>query len=300
VISLTQQSKRIQSASYVGHYETVFACPICQSSMKVLEFKSLICTNHHTFDFAKQGYINLTTHSVKVNYSKELFEARRKLITEAAFYEPLIEAIVKVIHHYFAGTKETLAILDTGCGEGSHLSLIYQKIRSNFFNKVVGVGIDLSKEGIMVAAKNYSEQIWAVADLANTPFKDSQFDVILNILSPSNYAEFNRLLKSDGVVIKISPQSGYLKELREHLFIEPEKQNYSNAEIVDRFNASFRFVESTRVTYSANLNQSAIQWLVAMTPLTWNANEEAVTTFLKRESAKITVDLDILIGKKHL
>ena len=293
-----QQSKRMQSANNVSHNDTIFACPICQSSMKVMEFKSFICSNHHTFDFAKQGYINLTTHPVKVNYSKELFEARRKLITETAFYEPLIEAIVKVLHQYFAGTKETLTILDTGCGEGSHLSMICDSIRSDFLKKVVGVGIDLSKEGIMVAAKNYSEQIWAVADLANTPFKHSQFDVILNILSPSNYVEFNRLLKSDGVVIKISPQSGYLKELREHLFIEPEKQNYSNAEIVDRFNASFSFVESTRITYKANLNQSAIKWLVAMTPLTWNANEEVVATFLKRESAKITVDLDILIGKK--
>jgi 23S rRNA (guanine745-N1)-methyltransferase len=294
-----QQSKRIQSANYVSQYEAILACPICHSSMKVMEFKSLICSNHHTFDFAKQGYINLTTHSVKVNYSKELFEARRKLITETSFYEPLIEEIVKVIHQYFAETKETLAILDTGCGEGSHLSMISDNMRSNFCKEVVGVGIDLSKEGIMVAAKNYSECIWAVADLANTPFENSKFDVILNILSPSNYAEFNRLLKPDGIVIKISPQSGYLKELREHLFLEPEKQNYSNAEIVDRFNASFRFVESTRITYKANLNQSALHWLVSMTPLTWNANEEAVKTFLNRENAIITVDLDILIGKKN-
>lgn len=291
-------NKRMQSADYVSQNETIFSCPICQSSMKVLELKSFICSNHHTFDFAKQGYINFTTHPVKVNYSKDLFEARRKLITETSFYEPLTEAVVEVILHYFSQTNDTLAILDTGCGEGSHLSMICNQIRSDFSKEVVGVGIDLSKEGIMVAAKNYSDQIWAVADLANTPFKHSQFNVILNILSPSNYAEFNRLLKPNGVVIKISPQSGYLKELREHLFIEPEKHNYSNEEIVNRFNQSFQYVESSRVTYTVNLHQSAIQWLVTMTPLTWNANEEAIATFLKQESANITVDLDILIGKK--
>ncbi len=36
----------------------------------------------------------------------------------------------------------------------------------------------------MVAPKNYSNKIWVVADLANTPFKNKQFDVILIILSP--------------------------------------------------------------------------------------------------------------------
>ena len=239
---MLQENKRIKSAKYVSNFEDIFACPICNSSMKVMECKSLICLNHHTFDFAKQGYVNMTTHTVNTKYSKELFEARRKLITEAEFYKPLSEAIAKIINEHVK-TKETISILDTGCGEGSHLSNICDLVRSNFFRNVAGVGIDISKEGIMVAAKNYSNKIWAVADLANTPFKDKQFDVILNILSPSNYAEFNRLLKSDGLVIKIVPQSDYLKELREHLFQKSEKQNYSNSETVERFNENFQFVE---------------------------------------------------------
>ncbi len=298
VTSLLQENKRIKSAKYVSNYESIFTCPICNSSMKVMEFKSLICSNHHTFDFAKQGYVNLTTHSVNTKYSKALFEARRKLITEAEFYKPLSEAVAKIINDHVGQTKEIISILDTGCGEGSHLSNICDIVSSNFFKNIVGVGIDISKEGIMVASKNYSNKIWAVADLAKTPFKDKQFDVILNILSPSNYAEFNRLLKSDGLVIKIAPQSGYLKELREHLFQKTEKQNYSNSETVERFNENFQFVESSRLSYTVNLNKSAIEWLVQMTPLTWSTTEEQVTSFLNKDSALITVDLDILIGKK--
>lgn len=54
--------------------------------------------------------------------------------------------------------------------------------------------------------------------------------MIRNILSPSNYAEFNRLLNSAGLVVKIISQSDYLKELREIVFDEPEKQVYSNVE----------------------------------------------------------------------
>lgn len=300
VTSLLQENKRIKSAKYVSNFETIFACPICKSSMKVMDFKSLICSNHHTFDFAKQGYLNLTTHTVNTKYSKGLFEARRKLITEGAFYNPLSYEIAKIINEHLVKTKEIISILDTGCGEGSHLSNICDIVRSDYFKSADGVGIDISKEGIMVASKYYSNKIWAVADLANTPFKNKQFDVILNILSPSNYAEFDRLLKSDGIVIKIVPQSSYLKELREHLFNKPEKQNYSNSETVERFKESFQFVESSRLSYTMNLNKSSIEWLVQMTPLTWSTTEERKKTFLSKDSAQITVDLDILIGKNTI
>ncbi|MDR7079888.1 23S rRNA (guanine745-N1)-methyltransferase [Neobacillus niacini] len=297
---MLQENKRIKSAKYVSNFETIFACPICNLSMKVLEFKSLICSNNHTFDFAKQGYINLTTHSVYTKYSKGLFEARRKLITEGAFFEPLSHAIAKVMHNHVVKTNETISILDTGCGEGSHLSNICDIVSSDSYKRVVGVGIDISKEGIMVASKNYTNKIWAVADLANTPFKNTQFDVILNILSPSNYAEFKRMLKADGIVIKVVPQSGYLKELREHLFHKPEKQNYSNADTVERFNESFQFVDSSRLSYTMNINKPLIQSLVQMTTLTWTTTEERVKSFLNKDSAGITVDLDILIGKNTI
>ncbi len=300
VTSLLHENKRIKSANYVSNCEAIFACPICHSNMKVLEFKSLMCSNRHTFDFAKQGYINFTSHSVKTKYGKELFEARRKLITEGSFYKPLSHAIAKIINEHVGQTQETISILDSGCGEGSHLSNICEIVSTDYFKSVVGVGIDISKEGIIVAAKNYSDKIWAVADLSNTPLKNKQFDVILNILSPSNYAEFNRLLKSDGLVIKIVPQSGYLKELREYLFHKPEKQNYSNAVTVERFNESFQFVDSLRLRYTMNLNKSFIQWLVQMTPLTWTATKERVKSFLNKDSAQVTVDLEILIGKKSI
>ncbi|WP_234969309.1 putative RNA methyltransferase [Bacillus massilinigeriensis] len=297
---MLQKNNRIESAKYVSNFAAIFACPICKSSMKVIDFKSLICSNNHTFDFAKQGYLNFATHTGNTKYSKGLFEARRKLITEGAFYKPLSHAIAKIINERFFKSNEIIFLLDTGCGEGSPLSKICDIIRTDFSESIVGIGIDISKEGIMAASKNYPNKIWTVADLANTPFKNKQFDVILNILSPSNYTEFKRLLKRDGIVIKIVPQSGYLKELREHLFLKQEKQNYSNLETVERFKESFQFVESSRLNYVINLNKTSIEWLVQMTPLTWSTTEERLKSFLYKDTAQITVDFDILIGKNKI
>ncbi len=295
VASLMKMNKRMKSAEYLSDFESIFKCPVCHSSMMVFELKSLICLNNHTFDFTKQGYINLTTHQVKTKYSKDLFEARRKLITEDGFFKPLSQAIADIINMH-ASKKGTIAVIDMGCGEGSHLSNISDFVRSEY-GKLVTVGIDLSKEGIMVAARNYTKRIWAVADLANTPFKDKQFDVVLNILSPSNYAEFNRLLKPGGIVVKVVPQSGYLKELREVLFDEPEKQSYSNVDTVKRFYENFQLVDQSRLCYTVTLDHSSIQRLVQMTPLSWATTKGQVQPFSKVNSAQITVDLEILIGK---
>ncbi|WHT49041.1 methyltransferase domain-containing protein [Sporosarcina thermotolerans] len=105
-------------------------------------------------------------------------------------------------------------LLDAGCGEGSHLCAIHSQLQI----ESVGIGIDLAKEGISAASKAYPGIIWSVADLAAMPFQDFQIDVILNVLSPANYAEFNRILKRGGIVVKVVPESGYLQELREAFY----------------------------------------------------------------------------------
>lgn len=287
-------NKKVNSATYISKFESIFKCPICGSSMKVADLKSIICVKNHTFDFTKQGYINMMTKQLKTKYDRDLFEARRKLIAETGFFEPLTQAIADVINRQAANSNGQLSILDTGCGEGSHLAKICEVVNGN----VMGAGIDISKEGVLIAAKNYSEKIWAVADLANTPFKDHQFDVIINILSPSNYVDFNRLMQDGGLVIKVVPQSGYLKEVRAAFFDEDEKQTHSDLVTVERFNENFQNVDSSRLRYTNTLDQVSIQSLVKMTPLSWAATEERVQAFLEKESAEITVDFEILVGRK--
>ena len=58
-------------------------------------------------------------------------------------------------------TMDQPVILDTGCGEGSHLVKICEQLQN-----ATGIGIDIAKEGIVSAAKFHREQIWCVGDLA--------------------------------------------------------------------------------------------------------------------------------------
>lgn len=289
-------TKRESSARYVGQFQSIFACPVCSSHMKMSGL-SLVCSNNHTFDFTKQGYVNLLTHPPKEKYSKDLFEARKAIIAEKGLFQPLTDVIAEWLANQTAWRNTPAMILDTGCGEGSHLLNICEQFRTDGNKSVAGAGIDIAKEGIFTAAKNYPDMIWAVADLANSPFKDAQFDMILNILSPSNYTEFARLLKSGGCLIKVVPQSGYLKELRETFFKETGKESYSNTDTVARFREYFHMLDHIRVHYTKRLGQSSISSLLKMTPLTWNIPEEEIRIFAENHPEEVTIDLDILIGK---
>ena len=63
---------------------TAFACPICQDNLTLVE-NSLKCSNRHSFDLAKFGYVNLAPQiKQSANYDKENFQNRQQIL-EAAF-----------------------------------------------------------------------------------------------------------------------------------------------------------------------------------------------------------------------
>ncbi len=273
-------SKRAAASALMNNNITLFACPICQEPMSIYEQGRLVCSSNHSFDIAKQGYINMLTHGTTSKYSKELFESRKAVI-DSGIYDLVEDKIAVLIAH-----AET--VLDTGCGEGSHLARIMAEKQGN----CLGIGIDIAKEGILAASRHYPEQIWCVGDLAKSPFARSSFDAILNILSPANYEEFKRLLTPNGRVIKVVPQSGYLHELRAQLYADSRKVTYSNEQIVARFKESFTDVSVERITYTVPLAIELVPALLEMTPMGWHKKEGA--NILLNE---ITIDVDVLVGR---
>lgn len=295
---MTQKlSKLTKSAIRLSRYEQLFTCPICQSQMKIVAQKSLICHQSHTFDIARQGYIHLLTRSMPSQYDKELFVARRKVIVDSDLFSPLTNEITKLIDKH-AETNADLKIIDMGTGEGSHLHNICQQLKEKYGKECVGFGLDISKAGIMEAAKHYEAMSWLVADIANSPFIDNSFEIILNVLSPANYQEFKRLLRQEGVIIKIVPGRHYLKELRQFFYQNREQQEYSNEKVVSGFKENFQVIDHRTLTYQTHLSQPMLRVLINMTPLTWHASKEKIQRFLDRDHSDITVNVEIFVGKQ--
>src|SRR5699024_7283655 len=158
------------------------------------------------------------------------------------------------------------------------------------------MGLDVSKEGVIMAAKNYKDTIWLVGDLANTPIGDGSCQVILNIFSPANYMAFKRVLAPNGLVVKVVPRANYLKELGEFFITETSNGMYSNDETVSIFKNHSHSVRHYQICYFTTLNQEDLRNFADMSPLDWNAKKEQIYAFIHQDATEISVDLDILVG----
>lgn len=284
-------SKKKMNASVIRKNGNLFRCPICSSAMELVEEARLVCERNHSFDLSKQGYVNLAPQAHATKYDQSLFKAR-KIVIDSGFFNPLLLAITRTISTLLKDNMQPTKILDAGCGEGSHLTNIVSQLGDSF----TGVGVDLAKEGILSAAKEHPGAIWAVADLANCPFQDEHFDVLLNILSPANYAEFSRLLKSDGLFIKVVPEVNYLTELREVFYEKTDEVKETNR--AERIGNQFEILKEERITYDFPLNKELLATLIQMTPLTWGASDEKILQALEENIPTITVDFNLIVSRK--
>src|SRR5699024_12744474 len=95
------------------------------------------------------------------------------------------------------------------------------------------------KEGVKKAAKSYKNINWLVADLADIPVMNGNVDFLINVLSPSNYDEFKRVLDKEGKLIKIIRNSDYLKEISNIVFSNHKKNEYDNSDVRYLLEANF-------------------------------------------------------------
>ena len=93
-------------------------CPVCLGRLRKND-KSYVCGKNHSFDIARQGYVNLlpvqNKHSRSPGDTKAMLLARREFLY-AGFYEPVCRDAAELINKY-KKTQYPL-IADIGSGEG--------------------------------------------------------------------------------------------------------------------------------------------------------------------------------------
>ncbi|WP_274650715.1 putative RNA methyltransferase [Paenibacillus humicola] len=287
----------MSNSFFFGH-EGLFRCPICHDAMRLISGKSLICSRRHGFDIARQGYVNFLRRPPKSGYGKSMFESRAAIV-RSGFFRPLLERAGSELSLLLQASGERIAILDAGCGEGSHLAFLREELIRKTERGVIGAGLDIAKEGVRIAARQHPDLVWCAADIAECPFQDGCFDAILNILSPSRYAEFQRLLVPGGIALKIVPGNDYLRQLRVKLYGSSFRRTHPGDSAAGLFRTRFELLREERVRYEVKLDPSLREHLFRMTPLSWAAPEEEVQRAMDSVGGEITVDLTMLIGRKR-
>ena len=265
---------------------TAFACPICQENLTLVE-TSLKCCNRHSFDLAKFGYVNLAPQiKQSANYDKENFQNRQQIL-EAGFYQAILEAVSDLL----SNSKNAKTILDIGCGEGFYS----RKLQESHSDKTF-YAFDISKDSVQIAAK--SEPNWAVnwfvGDLARLPIKDASMDILLDIFSPANYGEFKRVLKENGLLIKVIPTENHLKEIRQKVQDQLTNKDYSNQDIKDHFQNNFTILSSKTASLTKPITAEQLQALLSMTPLLFHVDQSKIDW---SQLTEITIEAEILVGE---
>ncbi|EUJ19570.1 putative RNA methyltransferase [Listeria aquatica] len=88
------KSKLEQSSELLETSAALLRCPICTSGVTFRAPRSLVCSQNHSFDLAKPGYLFLLRHAAKpTKYDQLLFEARKRFIM-TGFFQETMEAVL--------------------------------------------------------------------------------------------------------------------------------------------------------------------------------------------------------------
>ena len=281
--------KKIDRAEkFLTENQRLLTCPHCQEAFLPIVGYHLSCTKGHQFDLSKKGTLYFLKHSIETEYNQEMLVHRQKMIA-TGMYDQLLTVINQQIN-----LSDQEIVVDVGCGEGSFL----QRLSDGGLGGRK-IGFDISKEGVQLATEHPVEAFWCVADITHLPFGNKSIDYLLNIFSPSHYQEFTRVLKEDGKLLKIVPESGYLQELRQLFYSDQaEKQVYSNQKVVEKFDTEVKLISQTRVTYQFPVPRERQADLLKMSPLHWGASSEARKQAEATVLDVITIDVLFLIGEK--
>ena len=251
-----------------------YKCPNCRLALERVE-NVWRCENKHSFDVAKEGYVNLILANKKKSLNsgdgKEMIVARNEFLGHG-YFDFLIKFILKLD---IFQKKEFKNFLDIGCGSAYYLDEIASKI-----NPKEVFGSDVSKDAMKFSASKFKNYNFSVSNSFDFDFCDNYFDLILSVFSPFKNEEIERILADDGCFVLVRPNKNHLKELYLQAGIpQKDKENLEFDNLV--------LQESHRVSKPVNISEEDLDLLISMTPLTWKINQKGMAI---KTVKKITFD----------
>ena len=252
-------------------FPSLLACPM--DGLPLLrDQESWRCPTGHSFDIARQGYINLlpvqNKRSKDPGDSKEMVLARQEFLS-AGYYKPIADAVSDLVNTSIPADG-IVSILDAGCGEGYYLRELTKTTATNSKSRLHLTGVDISKWAVMAAARQDKSADWIVGSNANLPLLTASQDVVLCLFGFPVYQEFKRVLTADGILIKVDAGPDHLIELREIIYPSIKAANPP-----ENTPPGFTLLEQHSLRYTIKLgSQTQISRLLTMTPHLYRINAE--------------------------
>ncbi len=271
----------------------MYLCPVCKSKLNI-DGKAYSCENGHSFDKAKQGYVNLLPvnkkHSQSPGDSKDMVLSRRKFLESGkydCFSKKLNELVVELLPN-----SQKISILDIGCGEGYYNGKLMDFLDSK--NIVYDLcGFDISKDAVRFAARKYKKASFFVGSCFDMPLQNESFDLCINIFAPMVEAEVARVLKKSGYLIYAVPGKNHLMGLKKAIY----ESTYENEEKHTEY-VGLEFVNRYTVKNEITVQGEAAVDLFKMTPYYYKTEKSACEKLKNMGEIQTEIHFDFLIYRK--
>ncbi|MEU7902631.1 putative RNA methyltransferase [Actinoplanes sp. NPDC049118] len=230
-------------------------CPVCGETLERAGDQGLRCPRGHSFDIARQGYVNLAAgRSPHSGDTAEMIGDREAFLAEG-HYDFIAAALAEAVR------PDDGLVLDAGTGTGHYLARVLDALPD-----APGLGIDVSKPALRRAARAHPRAGAALADLWRPlPLEDACVSMLINVFAPRNGPEFRRVLHSDGLLLVVTPARDHLAELVDAyglIGVDPDK----TARVTGALGGDFHEQGTTTLRHRMRLTAAETRTLIGMTP----------------------------------
>ena len=247
-------------------------CPICGEILARIE-KQYRCGNGHSFDLARQGYVNLLPvqqkRSLNPGDTREQVLGRRAFL-ETGCYEPISNTLNETAKELGA----TGPILDVGCGEGYYSARLAEALDAEL------TGLDISKEAVRCAAAKYKGPQWLCGTAAHLPVETSSAGVVTSLFALTMAEEFKRVLRPDGYFFQVLAAEDHLLGLKSIIYPELKFKEKNTVPEVP----GFELVKSVPIRFTFTVEGEQVQNLLGMTPHVFRITREGAARLAATET----------------
>ena len=265
-------------------------CPICHSTL-LPEGSGVTCSQNHSFDRARQGYLNLLPshrkRSADPGDNKLMVNARNRFLDLGCYSKPASQLANKARQLLKEHGDNEQTMLDAGCGEGYYTALTHNQLQDT-----ETYGLDISKNAVQACCRRNKTINWLVASVSDMPIADNSMNIIISIFSRIDWSEFSRVLKPGGSVLVLGPGENHLLELRQTIY--GEVRSYETDKPLKDLPENIHPESVVSVQDQFQLeSQQAIQDLLAMTPHYWHIKPEQRERLEKLNTLTCSLDMQL-------
>jgi 23S rRNA (guanine745-N1)-methyltransferase len=226
------------------------------------------CAAGHSFDIARQGYVNLVPGRAD---TPEMVEARDSFLRTGHF-RPLSDALAtEAAAAGGAGSGANGAIVDLGAGTGHHLARVLDALPDGR-----GIAVDASAAALRRAARAHPRAAAIGADAWKPlPLRDGIATIVLSVFAPRNASELARILAPGGALLAVTPTTRHLHELVGPLgllSVPDDKEDRLDAQLASHLELADR----RTIEHAMFLARDESAQLVRMGPSAWHVDERSV------------------------